>query len=58
MCYAELCRCAQLNWRVFMPKRSFFNNINRLFEARIRVIYASKVAELSYKSMSFMWLCK
>lgn len=54
MCYAELCRCAQLNWRVFMPKRSFFNNINRLFEARIRVIYASKVAELSYKSMPCM----
>lgn len=54
MYYAELCRCAQLNWRVFMPKRSFFNNINRLFGARIRVIYVSKVAELSYKSMPFM----
>lgn len=58
MYYAELCRCAQLNWRVFMPKRSFFNNINRLLGTRIRVIYASKVAELSYKSIPFMWLCK
>lgn len=54
MYYAELCRCAQLNWRAFMPKRSFFNNINRLLGTRIRVIYASKVAELSYKSMPFM----
>lgn len=54
MYYAELCRCAQLNWRVFMPKRSFFNNINRLFGTRTWVIYASKVAELPYKSMPFM----
>lgn len=37
-----------------MPKRSFFNNIKRLLGARIQVIYASKVAELSYKSMPFM----
>jgi hypothetical protein len=54
MYYAELCRCAQLNWRVFMLKRSFFNNINRLLGTRIRVICASKVAELSYKSMPFV----
>lgn len=38
----------------FYAKTFFFNNINRLLGTRIRVICASKVAELSYKSMPFV----